>query len=169
MKTIAFAALVVFAATSDAGPAPTCPKVCQRFASCKLLAYRVCMDMCIQQGTENSPRLRAENLAQSRMSCSALASRMGDSKWLCTAEGVSAYGYDMDTSVPDERGTHDIYMMGTGATRRAAANKAMSECEATMTFQLGLGNSTDEMRSGAAVSTPCHITKCIPPSSGRGR
>jgi hypothetical protein len=158
-------ALFGFAATSDARPGATCAKACQRFSSCKLLSYNVCMNMCDKQGAENTAALRAENLAQSRMSCSALASQMGSSKWLCTAEGTSAYGYDMDTGVPDERGTHDILMMGTGPTRRAAESKAISECNATMTAQLGLGNSTDELGAGAVVATKCHITQCIAPSS----
>lgn len=129
-------ALLGFPAASDASPGKTCSQVCHRMASCKLLSYDRCMDMCGEQGAEDTPESRASNLAQAKMSCSELAGQMAPSQWLCTAEGASSYGYDMDTSLPNVWGTQDIYMLGTGKTRSAAVYKAINDCNSIMTVQL---------------------------------
>jgi hypothetical protein len=74
-----------------------------------------CATLCGDQGAEDTPRSRASNLAQAKLSCSALADQMAPSQWLCTAEGASSYGYSTDTgATADVRGTQGIYMLGTG-------------------------------------------------------
>jgi hypothetical protein len=167
-------ALIGFPMTSDAGrPGKTCSQVCSRVSSCKLLSYDLCMDMCGQQGAEDTPESRASNLAQAKLSCSALADQMAPSQWLCTAEGASSYGYGMDTgSMADVRGTQGIHMLGTGKTRGAAVYKALSDCNSIMTVQLNnqrlMNLDTDAQGEwGAAITSECHITQCIAPASAR--
>ena len=97
----------------------------------------------------------------------ALAEQLAPSQWLCTAEGASSYGYDMDTSLPDVQGTQDIYILGQGKTRSAAVTQAMNECNSIMTAQLAIQGSGNSVRWGSAVASSCHITQCIPPGSAR--
>jgi hypothetical protein len=115
-------ALIGFPTTSDARPGKTCSQVCRQVASCKIFSYDLCMKMCGDQGAEDTPESRTKNLAQAKLSCSALAEQLAPSQWLCSAEGASAYGYGIDTRAPDVRGTQDIYILGVGKTRSAAVN-----------------------------------------------
>ena len=157
--------LTSFATSSEAGPAgATCAKVCKRVASCRLLSYDPCMDMCGQQGAEDTAESRASNLVQAKLSCAALADQMAPTDWLCTAEGASSYGYDMDGSMPDVWGTQDIYLFGTGKTRAAAVYSAISSCNSIMTLQLATQRTTE---FDAATTSECHITQCIAPASAR--
>lgn len=167
IRLMALLALIGFPTRSDARPGKTCSQVCRRAASCEIFSYDLCMKMCGDQGAENTPESRAQNLAQSKLSCSALAEQLAPSQWLCTAEGASAYGYDMDTTSPDVQGTQDIYILGMGKTRSAAVNKAINDCNSIMTAQLAIEGSGDSVRWGSAVASGCHITKCIPPASAR--
>ena len=167
IRLLTLLVLIGFPTTSDARPGKTCAQACRRFSSCKLLSYDLCMDMCDEQGAEDTPESRASNLAQARMSCSALAEQMAPSEWLCAAEGASSYGYNMTGSTPDVQGTQEIYMLGNGKTRGAAVYKAISDCNSIMTIQL---NNQQLMNLGewdAAVTSQCHITQCIPPASAR--
>jgi hypothetical protein len=126
------------------------------------------MAMCGDQRAEETPDGRASNLAQAKLSCSALADQMAPSQWLCTAEGASSYGYGMDGLTADVRGTQDIYMRGTGKTRSTAVSKAISDCNSSMTAQLSIqGLMQLDAGWGAAVTSECHITQCIPPASAR--
>lgn len=164
-------ALIAFTTTSDASPGKTCSKVCRRLTSCKLMSYDLCMDMCGDQRAEETPAGRASNLAQAKLSCSALAEQMAPSQWLCTAEGASSYGYNMGPTA-DVRGTQGIYMLGTGKTRSAAVHKAISSCNSIMTLQLTNQRAMHldgdyQGEWGAAVTSECHITQCIPPASAR--
>jgi hypothetical protein len=166
-------ALIGVSTTSDARPGKTCSQVCRRVSSCKLLSYDLCMDMCGDQGAEDTPESRASNLAQAKLSCSALANQMAPSQWLCTAEGASSYGYGMNTGpMADVQGTQAIYMLGTGKTRSAAVHKAISSCNSIMTLQLSSQRAMNldaDSRGewGAAVTSECRITQCIPPASAR--
>jgi hypothetical protein len=92
---------------------------------------------------------------------------MAPSQWLCTAEGASSYGYGMDGSLPDVRGTQDIYMLGKGKTRSAAVNQAIRDCDSMMTAYLAIEGQGDSVEWGSAVASRCHITRCIPPASAR--
>lgn len=169
VRLITFLALIAFTTTSDARPGKTCSKVCRRVSSCKLLSYDLCMDMCGDQGAEDTPEGRASNLVQAKLSCSALADQMAPSKWLCTVEGASSYGYGMDTGLADVQGTQDIHMLGTGKTRSAAVNQAINSCNSIMTIQLNNQQlmNLDRGDWGAAITSECHITQCIPPASAR--
>jgi hypothetical protein len=135
------------------------------------MSYDLCMNMCGEQGAEDTPESRASNLTQAKLSCSALADQMAPSQWLCTAEGASSYGYNMDTGLPDVQGTQGLYMLGTGKTRSAAAYKAISDCNSIMTVQLNnqrlMNLDAAQGEWGAAVTSECHITQCIPPASER--
>jgi len=157
---ITFLALITLTTTSYAGPGATCSKVCRRVSGCKIFSYDVCMKMCGDQRVEEIPEKRAKALAQAKMSCPALADQLAPSQWLCTAEGASSYGHDMDGSAPDVWGTKDIYELGSGQTRAAAAYNAMRDCNATMTFQLDIDG-----ERGAVISSQCHITRCTGPAS----
>jgi len=173
IRLLTFLALIAFTTTSDARPGKTCSKVCSRLTNCKLMSYDPCMDMCGDQGAEETPEGRASNLAQAKLSCSALADQMAPSQWLCSAEGASSYGYSMDTgSMADVRGTQDIHMLGTGKTRSAAVYKAIGDCNSIMTIQLNTQRlmhleADYQGEWGAAVTSECHITQCIPPASAR--
>jgi hypothetical protein len=47
--------LLALPATSHAGVAGrTCAKVCRKVSSCKILSFDLCMDMCAQQGAEDT-------------------------------------------------------------------------------------------------------------------
>lgn len=165
---LVFLALLAFSTTSDAGPAgKTCSKVCRKLTSCRLMSYSPCMDMCARQGAEDTAESRASNLTQANLSCAALADQMAPSKWLCTAEGASSYGRDMDGYTPDVQGTQEIYMLGTGNTRAAAIDKALSDCFDMMTLQLSLQRSMnlDDSAWGAETTSQCHVTQCMPPAS----
>ena len=160
--------LIALPTTSYAGAGKTCAKVCRKVASCKILTFDLCMDMCDQQGAEDTPESRASNLAQAKLSCSALANQAASSEWLCTAEGTSSYGYGMDGSLPDEQGSQDLHLLGNGKTRSAAAYKALNACNTLMTVQLNNQRSMrDDSSWGAEITTECHITKCIAPASSR--
>lgn len=137
-------ALIGLPTMSDARPGKTCSQACRRVASCKLLSYALYMDMCAEQGVEDTPESCASNLEQAKMSRSVLADQMAPSQWLCTAEGASSYGYGMDTSaMADVQGTQQL-------NNQRAMNLDDSQGE-----------------SGAAVTSECHITQCIPPASAR--
>src|SRR5690349_18805955 len=93
---LASLALIVSTTMSYAGPAgKTCAKACQRFADCKLMTFKFCMELCGKQGAEDRAESRASNLTQARSSCASLAAQMAPSEWLCTAEGASVYGWDV--------------------------------------------------------------------------
>jgi hypothetical protein len=160
--------LIAFTTTSYAGAGKTCAKVCRKVSSCKILSFDLCMDMCDQQGAEDTPESRASNLAQAKLSCSALANQAAPSEWLCTAEGTSSYGHGMDGSLPDEQGSQDLHLLGNGKTRSAAAYKALNACNTLMTVQLNNQRSMrDDGDWGAEITTECHITQCIAPTSTR--
>lgn len=153
-------ALTLFTTTSDAGEA--CVQACRKVASCNLLPYNRCLSIC----TDGTPRERQETFAQARMSCSALAAQMAPTQWLCIAEGASSSGYDMDGYTPDIQNTRDIYMPAQGRTREAAATLALRNCGAIMGFQLEVGRSGSRE---SAITSGCHITRCIAPASARNR
>jgi hypothetical protein len=165
--------LLLFPTTSDARPATACAQACRRITSCKLLSFDLCMDMCGEQGADKTPAGRASTLAQSKMSCSALADQMSPGEWLCTAEGASSYGFGVTSgsTADDASGSQSIYMLGNGKTRGAAVYKAISSCNSIMTVQLNTQQSMQDSdyrgEWGAAVTSACHITQCIPPASAR--
>lgn len=161
--------LLALPTTSHAGAGRTCTKVCRKISSCKIYSFDLCMRMCDQQGAEDTPAGRASNLAQAKMSCSALAAEAASTnEWLCTAEGTSSYGYGMEGSSPDVQGSQDISMLGNGKTRSAAVYEAISSCNSIMTVQLNNQHSMiDASDWGSAITTECHITQCIAPASTR--
>jgi len=167
MKTtyVLLMALVVGApATSEADANKACRAVCGRITSCKLLSSSACMKLCLNDSKADDP----STYAQAKWSCSRLANLLAPSKWVCTAEGTSAYGHDMDGTLPDEWGTNDILMMGTGSTRAAASVQATNACNDMMTVSLNTEQSMrDDLDWGAAIKTRCHITQCIGPASVR--
>ena len=165
-RLITLFALIAFTTTSDARPGAACSKLCRKTASCRLIPYDLCMDMCGDQRADETPEKSASTLAQSRLSCRALAQQTASSDWLCTAEGATTAGYASGTK--DTRG---IYMLGTGPTRSAAVYKALRDCGAIMTMQLGIEETTSDSDTLGAweveASSRCHITQCIAPTSTR--
>jgi hypothetical protein len=157
-------ALMLFSTTSNAGN--VCVQACNRFASCKLMTFKGCMDVCTKQGADR-PSERASTLAQARMSCQALGSQMAGNQWLCVAEGASSTGHNMDGYTPDTMNTRDIFMPAQGRTRNAAANLALRNCGAIMGLQLEIGRSGS---TETGITSACRITQCIAPaSSARNR
>ena len=158
MKTtlLVMAVLVAVPTVSDADPTRACQAVCGKISSCKLMSYSPCMKMCFNDPGADDP----STFAQAKLSCKALANQMAPSGWLCTAEGTSAYGYNMDGNVPDEYGNRDVHMLGSGPTRDVAATNALRDCGAIMGFNRSLHDST-------AITSACHITQCIPPARQR--
>jgi hypothetical protein len=162
--------------TGYARPGKTCAAVCRRFSDCKLFSFEACMTECGNQGAEGTAEGRKTNMVQAGSSCKSLAEAMGESDWLCTAEGESIYGYDVDSgSTSDAAGTSSVYLFGQGKTRADAEYRAISDCGAMMTVDLnrnGLMNMEPSPRGswGSAISSPCHITQCYAPArAGRAR
>jgi len=173
VRLITILAVLAFATTTEAGrPGKTCAKVCSRASTCKIMSFELCMNFCGQQGVEDSPAKRAKSLVQAKLSCPALADQIAPSEWLCVAEGASSYGYEMTSGAADVQGTQGVFMMGTGKTRRAAENKAISECNSILTEQLNIHQLTfDDTQGGleAAVTARCHITQCVAPAPAKQR
>jgi hypothetical protein len=169
IRSLAFLALVTSTAMSYAGPAgKTCAKACQRFSDCKLLTFKFCMELCGNQGAEDTAESRASNLTQARSSCPALAAQMAPSQWLCTAEGASVYGYDVASGRGDVQGTSSIYIHGQGKTRSVAVYNAVSNCNSLMTLTLTQNRAMHLDPSplgqwGTRISSQCHITQCFGP------
>ena len=159
-------------ARSYAPPGKTCAAVCRRFSECKLFSFEPCMEECGKQGAEGTAEGRRTNLVQARSSCKSLAAGMASSDWLCTAEGESIYGYDVESSTGDVRGNSSVHLFGQGNTRAEAESNALRDCGAMMTVDLnrnGLMNTEPSPQGtwGSAISSPCHITQCIAPSGAR--
>ena len=157
---------------SYAPPGKTCAAVCRRFSECKLFSFDPCMEECGKQGAEGTAEGRRTNLVQARSSCKSLAAGMASSDWLCTAEGESIYGYDVDGSMGDVRGNSSIHLFGQGNTRAEAEYNALRDCGAMMTVDLnrnGLMNTEPSSQGtwGSAISSECHITQCIAPARPR--
>src|SRR5688572_23468835 len=113
--SFAFLAIVASTTTSEARPGKTCAAACNRLSSCRLIPFKTCMQECGKQGAEDSAKGRATNLVQARSSCAALAAQLAPSKWICTAQGASVYGYDVGTGpTGDVQGTSSIFITGTG-------------------------------------------------------
>lgn len=170
VRPIIVLAVLSFATTSEAGrPGKTCAAVCSRANTCKIMSFNLCMNFCGQQGAEERPASRAKSLAQAKLSCPALASQIAPSQWLCTARGASSYGYEMESGASDVRGTQGIFMLGMGRTRGAAEYKAISECNATLTAQLDIHQSTFDDADGleTAGTALCHIEECVAPATAR--
>jgi len=173
IRLFAFLAIVLSTTTSHAGPGKTCAAVCNRMASCKLFPYKACMQECGRQGAEDTAKGRASNLVQARSSCAALAADLAPSKWICTAEGASVYGYDVGTGgTGDVQGTSSIFITGTGKTRPAAVDEAVSNCNALMSVDLVHGqamNMDPDPRGdwGSAISSECRVTQCWGPPRAR--
>jgi hypothetical protein len=72
----------------------------------------------------------------------------------------------MGGNVSDQRGSRDVFMMGTGRTRDEAATKALKDCGSIMGFNLSL---EEQGHDSAAITSQCHITQCIAPASARRR
>lgn len=153
--------LLAVATTSDADPRPACNALCGKMSSCKLATHSVCMKWCVRDPGADDP----STFQQAKQSCTVLGRQMAGSKWLCTAEGASSYGDNFDSSDLDSADTRGVYMMGTGATRAAAANSAIRDCNAILSFNVGLEYSmSDKPGWDAQVTSRCHITQCIAPA-----
>jgi hypothetical protein len=159
-------------ARSYAPPGKTCAAVCRRFSECKLFAFEPCMEECGNQGAEGTAEGRRTNLVQARSSCNSLAAGTASSDWVCIAEGESIYGYDVESGTGDVQGNSSVHLAGQGKTRADAEYKAISDCQSMMTVDLNRNGSMNLEPSpqgswGSAVSSPCHITKCIAPARAR--
>jgi len=152
-----------------APPGKTCAAACRRFAECKFFSFEGCMKECGKQGAEGTAEGRRTNLVQARSSCRSLAAAM-PSDWLCTAEGESVYGYDVDTEPSiNAEGTSSVHLFGQGKTRAEAEYSALRDCGAMMTANLSITGSMNMEPSprgswGSAISSPCRITQCIAPA-----
>jgi hypothetical protein len=155
--------------TGYARPGKTCAAACRRISECKLFSFEPCMEECGRQGAEGTAEGRRTNLVQARSSCKSLAAGIAPSDWVCTAEGESIYGYDVESGTGDVQGNSTVHLAGQGKTRADAEYKAMSDCNAMMTVDLNRNGSMNMEPSpqgswGSAVSSPCHITQCIAPA-----
>lgn len=170
---LALIAVLASTTTSHARPGKTCAAACNRFSSCKLFPFKACMEECGRQGAEHSAEGRRTNLVQARSSCAALAAELAPSKWICTAQGASVYGYDVRTGpMGDVQGTSSIFITGTGKTRSAAAEEAHSNCNSLMSVDLvrGQAMNLDDSRQGewgSAISSQCRVTQCWGPPRSR--
>ena len=173
IRLFAFLAVVLSTTTSHAGPGRTCAAVCNRMSSCKLFLYKACMQECGRQGAEDTAKGRASNLVQARSSCATLAAQLAPSKWICTAEGASVYGYDVGTGgTGDVQGTSSIFITGTGKTRSVAVYEAVGNCNSLMSVDLVQGqamnlDSDPRGQWGSAVSSECRVTQCWGPPRAR--
>jgi hypothetical protein len=168
-----FLAIVASTTTSYARPGKTCAAACSRLSTCKLIPFKTCMEECGRQGAEHSAEGRRTNLVQARSSCAALAAQLAPSKWICTAQGASVYGYDVGTGpTGDVQGTSSIFITGTGKTRSAAVDEAFSNCNALMSLDLVNGQAMNldadpRGQWGSAISSECRVTRCWGPPRSR--
>jgi hypothetical protein len=173
IRLFALLAVVLSTATSHAGPGKTCAAACKRMASCKLFPFKACMEECGRQGAEDTAKSRASNLVQARSSCAALAAELAPSKWICTAEGASVYGYDVGPGgTGDVQGTSSVFITGTGKTRSVAVSEAVGNCNSLMSVDLARSeamNLDSDPRGewGSAVSSECRVTQCWGPPRAR--
>src|SRR5262245_3382099 len=83
--------------TGDADPRVACRAFCGRTASCGIMPKDLCTTWCLRQPSADDP----STYRQAKESCPKVARVMAGSKWLCTAEGATAYGHNLETSNPD--------------------------------------------------------------------
>ena len=114
-----------------------------------------------------------EDHADDDPSTEANSDHPASTEWLCTVEGESIYGYDVESGPPsDVRGTSSIHLFGQGKTRSEAEYSAISDCNSIMTVDLSRNGAmnmepSSEGSWGSAVSSPCRITECIAPARAR--
>lgn len=91
----------------------------------------------------------------------------GSSHWTCNAEGLSVYGFDVESGGGDVRGRSTVSIPGSGSSKDEAAYQAMSACGSLMTTNLSTDRSmvleaSSEGQWGVRIEAPCHVTRCAP-------
>jgi hypothetical protein len=90
------------------------------------------------------------------------------SHWTCKAEGLSVYGFDVESGGGgDIRGRSTVSIPANGSSKDEAARKSLSACGSLMTTNLSTDRSmvldgSSEGQWGVRIEVACHVTQCAP-------